>query len=90
MLFLLSCRRCILNFLLFTIHCDPSETEFSQCKMNCSLADSIRNVFRLIGSSFVSGYESLVNEPGNGGKIIDVVYELTKRTREKLFADWAQ
>ena len=34
--FLLSRRRSILNFLLFTIHCDPSETEFSQCKMNCS------------------------------------------------------
>ena len=34
--FLLSRRRCILNFLLFMIHCDPSETEFSQCKLNCS------------------------------------------------------
>ena len=34
--FLLSRRRCILNFLLFTIHCDPSETKFSQCKFNCS------------------------------------------------------
>ena len=33
--FLLSRRRCILNFLLSTIHCDPSETEFSQCKLNC-------------------------------------------------------
>ena len=48
LLFLLSCHRRILNFLLFTIHCDPSETEFSQCKLNC-----IRNVFPLIGSSFV-------------------------------------
>ena len=36
LLFLLSRRRFILNFLLFTIHCDPSETEFSQCKLNCS------------------------------------------------------
>ena len=36
LLFLLSRRRCILNFLLFTIHCDPSETEFSQCKLNYS------------------------------------------------------
>ena len=34
--------------------------------------------------------ESLVNEPGNCGEIIAVVYELTKMTREKLFADWAQ
>ena len=32
MLFLLSRRRFILNFLIFTIHFDPSETEFSQCK----------------------------------------------------------
>ena len=43
MLFLLSRRRSILNFLIFTIHCDPSETEFSQCKS--APADSIRNVF---------------------------------------------
>ena len=43
-------------------------------------ADSIRNVFRLIGSSLVS----------DCGEIIAVVYELTKRTQEKLFADWAQ
>ena len=28
LLFLLSLRRCILNFLLFTIHCDPSKTEY--------------------------------------------------------------
>ena len=34
--FLLSRRRFILNFLLFTIHCNLSETEFSQCKLNCS------------------------------------------------------
>ena len=54
LLFLLSRRRFILNFLIFTIHCDPSETEFSQCKS--APADSIRNVFRLIGSSFVSGH----------------------------------
>ena len=33
---------------------------------------------------------SLVNEPGNCGEVIAVVYELTKRTQEKLFADWAQ
>ena len=33
---------------------------------------------------------SLVNEPGKCGKTIAVVYELTKRTQEKLFADWAQ
>ena len=33
---------------------------------------------------------SLVNEPGKCGGTIAVVYELTKRTREKLFADWAQ
>ena len=50
-------------------------------------ADSIRNVFRLIGSSFVSGYESLVNEPPNCGEKTAVVYEPTKRTQEKLFAD---
>ena len=52
-LFLLSRRRFIINFLLFTIHCDPSETEFSQHKF--ALADSIRNDFRVIGSSFISG-----------------------------------
>ena len=37
--FLLSRRRfifMILNFLLFTIHCDPLEKEFSQWKLNCS------------------------------------------------------
>ena len=32
----LSRRRCILNFLLFTIHCDPSKTEYSRGKLNCS------------------------------------------------------
>ena len=36
LLFLLSRCRCISNFPLFMIHCDPSETEFSQCKLNCS------------------------------------------------------
>ena len=36
LLFFTSRRRCILNFLLFAIHCDPSETELSQCKLNCS------------------------------------------------------
>ena len=29
-------RRRILNFLLFAIHCDPLETEFCQCILNCS------------------------------------------------------
>ena len=53
-LFLISRRRRILNFALFTIHFDQSETEFSQRKLSCP-ANSIRNVFRLIGSSFVSG-----------------------------------
>ena len=32
----LSRRRRILNFLLFTIHCDPSKTEYSRGKFNCS------------------------------------------------------
>ena len=32
----------------------------------------------------------MVNEPGNCGEIIAVVYELTKRTQDKLFADWAK
>ena len=31
-----------------------------------------------------------MNEPGNCGEIIAVVYELTKVTQEKLFGDWAQ
>ena len=31
-----------------------------------------------------------MNEPGNCGEIIAVVYELTKRTQKKLFVDWAQ
>ena len=83
LLFLLSRRRFILNFLLFTIHCDPSETEFSQCKS--ASADSIWNVFRLIGSSFVSGYAAWWTNRATA-----VVNELTKRTHEMLFADWAQ
>ena len=29
-------RRRILKFLLFTIHCDPSKTEYSRDKLNCS------------------------------------------------------
>ena len=33
---------------------------------------------------------SLVNEPAKCGDIIPIVYELTKITHEKLFADWAQ
>ena len=31
-----------------------------------------------------------MKEPGKCGEAIAVVYELTKRTQEKLFADWAQ
>ena len=34
--FVLPRRHCILNFPLFMTHCDPSKTEFSQCKLNCS------------------------------------------------------
>ena len=33
--YLTFCRRRILNFLLFTIHCDPSKTEYSRGKVNC-------------------------------------------------------
>ena len=33
---------------------------------------------------------SLVNEPGKCGETIAIVYELTKRTQEELFADLAQ
>ena len=33
---------------------------------------------------------SVVNEPGKFGGTIAVVYELTKKIQEKLFADWAQ
>ena len=87
--FLLSRLHCKLNILLFTIHCDPSETEYSQCKLNCSCWKH-PNVFLLIGSSFVSDKESMVNEPGKCGEIIAVVYELTKGTQEMLFANWAQ
>ena len=54
LLFLLSRRRFILNFLLFTIHCDPSETELSQCNW-IAPTESSRNGFCLIGSSFISG-----------------------------------
>ena len=39
-------------------------------------ADSIPKVFRLFS--------------GKCGETIAVVYELTKRTQEKLFADWVQ
>ena len=54
LLFLLSRRRCILNFLLFTIHCDPSKTEYSG-QMQLLLLIAFQTFFRLIGSSFVSG-----------------------------------
>ena len=33
--YLTFCRRRILNFLLFTIHCDPSKTEYCRDKFNC-------------------------------------------------------
>ena len=52
--------------------------------------------FQLIARSFVSDLEvslastTLVNEPDKFGETIAVVYELTKRTQEMLFADWAQ
>ena len=78
--FLLSCRRCILNFLLLTIHCDPSETEFSQWMLIAS-----ETFFDL---SVVPSF--LVRKAWWMNRAIAVVYELTKMTREKLFADWAQ
>ena len=64
-------------------------------------ADSILNVFfksSVVPSFLVGKVENksfpctpgLVNEPGKCGETIAVVYELTKRTQEKLFADWAQ
>ena len=55
-LFLLS-RRCrIWNFLLFTIHCDPGRQKRNFLSANwVAPADIIRNVFRLVVSSFVSG-----------------------------------
>ena len=52
--------------------------------------------FQLIGRSFISDLEvslastTLANEPDKYGDTIAVVYELTKRTQEMLFADWAQ
>ena len=52
--------------------------------------------FQLIGRSFISDLEvslastTLANEPDKYGNTIAVVYELTKRTQEMLFADWAQ
>jgi len=52
--------------------------------------------FQLIGRPFVSDLEvslaskTLVNEPDKFGETIAVVYEITKRTEEMLFADWAQ
>ena len=81
---------------------DPSKTEYSRGKFNIiALADSNQNVFsthqqflcfwlgkQKIKVSFVC--TSLVNEPSNCGKTIAVVYELTKRMQEKLFADQAQ
>ena len=44
-----------LNFLLFTIHCDPSKTEYSRGKIKLVLLIASQTFFRLIGSSFVSG-----------------------------------
>ena len=52
--YLTFCRRRILNFLLFTIHCDPSKTEYSG-QMQLLLLIAFQTFFRLIGSSFVSG-----------------------------------
>ena len=52
--------------------------------------------FQLIGRSFVSDLEvspastTLANEPDKYGETIAVVSELTKRTQEMLFTDWAQ
>ena len=52
--------------------------------------------FQLISRSFVSDLEvslastTLANEPDKYGETIAIVFELTKRTQEMLFADWAQ
>ena len=52
--------------------------------------------FQLISRSFISDLEvslastTLANEPDKYGETIAVVFELTKRTQEMLFADWAQ
>ena len=79
LLFLLSRRHFI--FKLPIIYDTLSSVRNNSLSANLiTPADSIRNVFRLIGSSLVS----------DCGEIIAVVYELTKRTQEKLFADWAQ
>ena len=56
--FLLSRHRHILNLILFTICCDPSETEFSQCKLNCSCQDPLWLLLLLIASETV--YDSSV------------------------------
>ena len=51
---------------------------------------------QLISRSFVSDLEvslastTLANEPDKYGETIAVVFELTKRTQEMLFANWAQ
>ena len=81
------------------IHCDPSKTEYSG-QIQLLLLIASQTFLRLIGipSFLVRKVEvkvslartSLVNEPGKCGETIAVVYELTKRTQEKLFADWAQ
>ena len=52
--YLTFCRRRILNFLLFTIHCDPWKTEYSG-QIQLLLLIASQTFFRLIGSSFVSG-----------------------------------
>ena len=56
LLFLLSRRRCIFNFPLFTIHVIHQKQNFLSAKW-IAPADRIRNVFRLIGSnpSFLIG-----------------------------------
>ena len=61
--------------------------------MNCSLLIASQTFLRFwLGKLEIKVFlarTSVVNEPGKFGETIAVVYELTKRTQEKLFADWA-
>ena len=67
-----SCHCCILNFLLFTIHCDPSKTSNILGPNWIAPADSISNVFRLIVPSF------LVRKVEN--KNLPCMHKLVERT----------
>ena len=74
--FLLSRHRCFLNFLLYTIHCDPSETEFSQCQIELLLLIVSETFF---DSSVVSSF--LVTKACWTNRALELWRENSRRVR---------